>query len=160
VDANKCLLTGAWYSCLLRSSAIAWQIQRWMLKPTIGLGTGSLMEELEKGTNELKELTAPQDEQQYEPTSTPQNGQGLNHQQNSTHGGTHDSSCTCSRGWPFQTWMGGEALGPVKAWCPSVGECQDREAKVGGLLSRGRGDGIGEFRSGSEGRGYVNKENI
>jgi hypothetical protein len=26
VDANKCLLTGAWYSCLLRGSASAWQI--------------------------------------------------------------------------------------------------------------------------------------
>jgi hypothetical protein len=28
--------------------------------------------------------------------------------------------------------MGGEALGPVKARCPSVGECQCREAEVGG----------------------------
>ena len=26
----------------------------------------------------------------------------------------------------------GEALGPVKAQCPTVGECQDREAGVGG----------------------------
>jgi hypothetical protein len=31
VDANKCLLTGAWYSCLLRGFASAWHIQRWML---------------------------------------------------------------------------------------------------------------------------------
>jgi hypothetical protein len=31
VDANKSLLTGAWYSCLLRGSASAWQIQKWML---------------------------------------------------------------------------------------------------------------------------------
>jgi hypothetical protein len=30
-DANKSLLTGAWYSCLLRGSASAWQIQKWML---------------------------------------------------------------------------------------------------------------------------------
>jgi hypothetical protein len=30
VDANKCLLTGAWYSCLLRASDSAWQIQRWI----------------------------------------------------------------------------------------------------------------------------------
>ena len=29
-DANKSLLTGAWYSCLLRGSASAWLIQRWM----------------------------------------------------------------------------------------------------------------------------------
>jgi hypothetical protein len=31
VESNKCLMTGAWYSCLLRGSASAWQIQRWML---------------------------------------------------------------------------------------------------------------------------------
>jgi hypothetical protein len=30
VDANKCLLTGTWYSCLLRGSASAWQIKKWM----------------------------------------------------------------------------------------------------------------------------------
>jgi hypothetical protein len=30
-DANKSLLTGAWYSCLLTGSASAWQIQKWML---------------------------------------------------------------------------------------------------------------------------------
>jgi hypothetical protein len=33
--------------------------------------------------------------------------------------------------------MGGEALGPEKAQCPSVGECQDREVGVCGLVSRG-----------------------
>jgi hypothetical protein len=42
--------------------------------------------------------------------------------------------------------MGGEALGPVKAQCLSVGECQDREAGVGGLVSRVRRDGMGVFR--------------
>jgi hypothetical protein len=35
--------------------------------------------------------------------------------------------------------MGGEALGPEKAQCPIVGECQDREAGVGELVSRGSG---------------------
>ena len=34
--------------------------------------------------------------------------------------------------------MGGEALGPVKVLCPSVGECQNQEAGMGGLVSRGR----------------------
>ena len=33
--------------------------------------------------------------------------------------------------------MGGETLGSEKARCPSVGECQDREAGVGGLVSMG-----------------------
>jgi hypothetical protein len=39
--------------------------------------------------------------------------------------------------------MGGEALGPVKALCPSVGECQHQEAEVGGLVRRGWEEGIG-----------------
>ena len=30
-----------------------------------------------------------------------------------THGGTHSSSCICSRGWPSQAPVGGEDLGPV-----------------------------------------------
>jgi len=30
--------------------------------------------------------------------------------------------------------MGGEALGPVKALCPSIGECLDRKAGVGGWV--------------------------
>jgi hypothetical protein len=48
--------------------------------------------------------------------------------------------------------MGGEALGPVKARCTSVGEHQDREAGVSGWVgeyphrSRGSRDGIGGFR--------------
>ena len=40
--------------------------------------------------------------------------------------------------------MGGEALGPVKALCPSVGECLGQEVRVGGLVSRGSGEGIRE----------------
>jgi hypothetical protein len=39
--------------------------------------------------------------------------------------------------------MRGEALGLAKAQCSSVGDCQDREAGVGGLVSRGRADEIG-----------------
>ena len=49
--------------------------------------------------------------------------------------------------------MRGEALGLVKARCPSIGECQDREAGVGGLMSRRRGDGIGGFGRGNQERG-------
>ena len=37
--------------------------------------------------------------------------------------------------------MGGEVLGPVKALCPSIGECQGQEVGVGGLGSRGREEG-------------------
>jgi hypothetical protein len=64
---------------------------------------------------------------------------GLNHQSKKTRGGTHGSSCICSSGWPSQSSIGGEALGPVKALCPSIGECQGQEAGLGGLVSRVRG---------------------
>jgi hypothetical protein len=39
-----------------------------------------------------------------------------------SHGGTCVSSCICSRGWPSQSSMGGEALGLMKVLCPSAGE--------------------------------------
>jgi hypothetical protein len=42
--------------------------------------------------------------------------------------------------------MRGEALGPVKVLCPSIGECQSQKAGVSGLVSRGRGEGMGVFR--------------
>ena len=49
--------------------------------------------------------------------------------------------------------MGGEALGPVKVLCPSVGECKGQEVGVGGLLSRGKGEGIEGFQRGNQERG-------
>jgi hypothetical protein len=80
---------------------------------------------------------------------TPQSSQGLNHQLKSIHGGTHGSSHICSRRGPCQASVEGKALGPVKAPCPSVGECQGKEAGVGGWVrntlieaSRGQGKGI------------------
>jgi hypothetical protein len=51
--------------------------------------------------------------------------------------------------------MGGEVLGPEKAKCPSVGECQDREVGVGELVSRGREDGIGGFQRGNQARDNI-----
>ena len=41
--------------------------------------------------------------------------------------------------------MKGEALGPVKVLCPSVGECQGQEARLSGLVNRGRREGMGVF---------------
>jgi hypothetical protein len=49
--------------------------------------------------------------------------------------------------------MGGETLGPVKALCPSVGECQGQELGVGGMMSRGSGEGIVDFQRGNQERG-------
>jgi hypothetical protein len=60
--------------------------------------------------------------------STNQSSQGLNHQPRSTHRGTHGSSHICSRRWSCQ------ALGPVKARCPSVRECKGWETRVGGWV--------------------------
>jgi hypothetical protein len=46
--------------------------------------------------------------------------------------------------------MGGEALGPVKVLCPSVGEFQGQEAGVGRLGSRERGGDGGGWRGNQE----------
>jgi hypothetical protein len=75
---------------------------------------------------------------------TPRSSQGLNHQPKSTHGGTHGSSCICSRGWLCQASVGEEALGPVKARCPSVGN------EVEGVCWNGW---VGEHPHRSGGRG-------
>jgi hypothetical protein len=44
--------------------------------------------------------------------------------------------------------MGGEAFGPVKLICPSIGECQGQEAGMGGLVSRNRGFSEGKLGKG------------
>ena len=49
--------------------------------------------------------------------------------------------------------MAGEALGLVKIICPSIGECQGQEVGVGGLGSRGKGEGRGNFLEGKLGPG-------
>jgi hypothetical protein len=69
------------------------------------------MEELEKGLKELKGFAAIR----RTAISTNQSSKGLNPQPRSTHGGTHGSSCICSRGWPCWASMGEEALGPMEA---------------------------------------------
>jgi hypothetical protein len=78
--------------------------------------------------------------------STNQSSQGVNHQPRSTHGGNQGSSHICSRGWLFPASMGREALGPLKARCPSVGEFKGGEAGVGGfghILIETGGGGMG-----------------
>ena len=46
--------------------------------------------------------------------------------------------------------MGGGALGPEKTQYSSIGECQDREAEVGGLVNRWRG-----FSEGNPAKGIL-----
>jgi hypothetical protein len=45
--------------------------------------------------------------------------------------------------------MGEEALVPVNVICPSTGDFQGQKEGVGGLMRRGRGEGIGEFWRGN-----------
>jgi hypothetical protein len=49
---------------------------------------------------------------------------------------------------------GRDALGPVKAQCSSVGECQGQEVGVDGLVSRGRGEEMG-VSEGKPGKGII-----
>jgi hypothetical protein len=53
--------------------------------------------------------------------------------------------------------MGGEALGPVKARCPSVGECRGQKVGVGGLVRGGEGEERGKeegvFQRGNQEQG-------
>jgi hypothetical protein len=44
-----------------------------------------------------------------------------------------------SREWPSRSSMVGEALGPVKGLCPSIGECQDQEWEWVGWGAEGGG---------------------
>jgi hypothetical protein len=44
--------------------------------------------------------------------------------------------------------MRGEALGPVKALCTSIGECQDQEWEWVGWGAGGRGRGFSERKLG------------
>jgi hypothetical protein len=79
-----------------------------------------------KGLKELKGVCNPIGGTTISTNETLQISQGLNNQPKSTHGGTHGSNRICSRGWPCWASMGGEALGPVKATCPSVGVFESR----------------------------------
>jgi hypothetical protein len=49
--------------------------------------------------------------------------------------------------------MGVDALSSVKILFPSIEECQGQEVGVGGLGSRGRGKGIGDFFGGETRKG-------
>jgi hypothetical protein len=71
------------------------------------------------------------------------------------HCGTHDFSCICSRGWPSRSSMGGEALGPVKAQCPSNREMSGPGSRSGWVGEHGErgGDKRGGFSEGNQLRG-------
>jgi hypothetical protein len=160
VDARKCMLTGAWCSCFFRGSLRAWQIQRWMLSANHWTEQGFSNRGVRERTKEPEGLCNPIGRTTISINQTSQSFQGPNHQAKSIHGGTHSSSHICSRGCPCWPSLWEEALSPVKAWCPSVGECEvGRLEWVGWWVgehpyrSRGRG-GIEGFR-GEPGKGIT-----
>jgi hypothetical protein len=59
IPLHKCLLTEICYSCLLRGSASAWLIQKWMLTVIYWTEHRVPNEEPEKITRELKGFAAP-----------------------------------------------------------------------------------------------------
>ena len=98
VDAKKCMLKGACYSCLLRVSARALQIQRWMLAANHRTECGVPNRGVRERTKGVEGVCNPIGRTTISINQTPQSSQGLNHQPNNTHGGTHGFSCICSRG--------------------------------------------------------------
>jgi hypothetical protein len=121
VDANKFFLTGVWYSCLLRGSVSAWQIQKRMLTAIHWTEHRNPNEGAGESTQGAEGVFIPIGGTTWT-SQYPQSSQGLNNQPKSIHGGTHGSSCRCSRGWSSRTSMGEDALCPMKALCLSVGE--------------------------------------
>jgi hypothetical protein len=132
-----------------------WQIQSQMFTANHWTEHRFPRGRVRKRTEGAKGFATPQGEQQKQPQSS----QGLNHQPKSIHRETHGSSHMCSRGWPFWTSMGGQALGLVKAQCFSVGECQGGEVGVSRWVgehphrSKGKGYEIGGFRRKNQERG-------
>jgi hypothetical protein len=124
MDANKSLLRGVWYSCLLRGSASAWQMQKWMIKTIHWTEQRVPNERARESIQDAEEVCSLIGRTTIWTNQYPQISQGLTHQPKKTHGGTHGSSCPCSRGWPSRSSMRGEALGPVKVLCSSVVDCQ------------------------------------
>jgi hypothetical protein len=85
-DAEKCLLTGAWYSSLLRGSSRAWPIQmQWTEGRNPNGGVRARTEEAEGVCKPIKRTT-------MSTNHIPKSSKGLNHQPRSTHGGTHGSN--------------------------------------------------------------------
>jgi hypothetical protein len=100
------------------------------------------MEDLEKGLKELEGI-AISGRTTISTNQILQSSQGLKHQLKCTYGTTHGSSRICNRGWPCWSSLRREALGPVKARCRRVGECEGEETGVGGwritLIEAGEG---------------------
>jgi hypothetical protein len=80
VDANNCLLTEAWYSCLLRGSASAWKIQKWILPAIFGTEHRVHIEGARERNQRAEGVCSPIEETTVWTNQYPQRSQGLNQQ--------------------------------------------------------------------------------
>jgi hypothetical protein len=116
---------------VIQGFARAWQIQRWML--SANHWTKHYFPNGER-TEGAEDVCNPIGKRTISTNQTPQSSQGLKHQWRRTHGGIHGSSHICSRRWACQKSIEGEALGTMKAWCPSIGEFEWGEVGEGGWV--------------------------
>jgi hypothetical protein len=73
-----------------------------------------------------------------------------------TYGGTHISSSICSREWPCWSRVGGEALGPMKTLCLSIGELAPGTGSRSGWVGKqGERGGDREVSEGKLGKGIA-----
>jgi hypothetical protein len=112
VDAGKCLLMEAWYGCLLRGSARAWQTQRWMLPANHWTEHGGSQWRSWRRDRRSWGGLQPHRGSYSVKWPDPLNSWGLDHQPKCTHGGIHGSGHICGKGWPCFTLEGGAAFGP------------------------------------------------
>jgi hypothetical protein len=85
----------------------AWQIQKWVLTAIHWTEHRVPNEGARERTQGAEGVCGPIGRTTIWTNQYPQSSQGLNHQPKSTHGGTHGSSCICSRGWPCRSSMEG-----------------------------------------------------
>ena len=109
-DANKCWLRGAWYRCFLRGFAKSLLIQMWMLAVNHQNELWDPNVEVRGRTEGAEEVCNIIGKTTISTNQTPQSSQELKLQPNKTHGGTHGSRCTCSRGWPYLASIGRETV--------------------------------------------------
>ena len=134
-DTKKSLLTGTWHGCPLRGFTKARPIEiqmfttnHWTKHRDPNEGIRRRTEGAEGICNPIGRTTISTN-QTLHPPELPGTKQPIKE-----YTWRNPGSCSiCSRGWPCQASMGGEALGTLIAQCPCVGLCQGGEVGVGGV---------------------------
>jgi hypothetical protein len=139
---KKSLLTGAWYSYLLRASASAWQIQKWMLTIIHWTKHRVPNERTRESMQGAEGVWSPIGGTSIWTNQYPHSSLELNHQSKKTHSGTRGSSCICSRGWPRLVINGRRSPRSCEGSILQYRGMPGPGMGVGVLGSRGRGDGI------------------